>query len=110
MFVFVAGSMPDDSDLYYGFTRFAIELNELEDEQVHLYAPTDTRFRPDQRYILTTLVTGWGLGSANGLAVFVNKLQCERQYFEKCIERTWEMKMICHVLNTRPKTLFLYVV
>lgn len=43
------GSMPEDSDLYYGFTRFALELNEKESDQVHLYAPTDTRFRPDQR-------------------------------------------------------------
>ncbi|ELT87291.1 hypothetical protein CAPTEDRAFT_150458 [Capitella teleta] len=43
------GSMPDDSELFYGFTRFAIELNEIDKEHVHLYAPTDTRFRPDQR-------------------------------------------------------------
>ena len=42
--------MPEDYDLYYGFTRFAIELNEQERDQVHLYAPTDTRFRKDQRY------------------------------------------------------------
>ena len=41
--------MPEDYELYYGFTRFAIELNEIDQEQVHLYAPTDTRLRPDQR-------------------------------------------------------------
>ena len=45
----VAGSLPPDSDMYYGFTRFAIELNEVDREQVHLYPVTDTRFRPDQR-------------------------------------------------------------
>jgi len=41
--------MPVDSDVFYGFTRFAVELNEIESSQRHLYAPTDTRFRPDQR-------------------------------------------------------------
>jgi len=44
-----AGAMPVDAELYYGFTRFAIELNEVDESQRHLYAPTDTRFRPDQR-------------------------------------------------------------
>jgi len=43
------GAMPVDADIYYGFTRFAIELNEIDEAQRHLYAPTDTRFRPDQR-------------------------------------------------------------
>lgn len=43
------GAMPEDAHLYYGFTRFAIELNEFtEDLKDHL-APTDTRYRPDQR-------------------------------------------------------------
>jgi len=44
-----AGATPVDADIYYGFTRFAIELNEIDESQRHLYAPTDTRFRPDQR-------------------------------------------------------------
>ncbi|KAF2353552.1 Oxysterol-binding protein [Trinorchestia longiramus] len=43
------GSMPENSHLYYGFTRFAIELNELRAEQRDVLPPTDTRFRPDQR-------------------------------------------------------------
>ena len=41
--------MPEDHEIYYGFTKFAMELNEIDKEQVHKYAPTDTRFRPDQR-------------------------------------------------------------
>jgi len=45
------GATPVDADMYYGFTRFAVELNEIDELQRHLYAPTDTRFRPDQRYI-----------------------------------------------------------
>jgi hypothetical protein len=41
--------MPEDSSLYYGFTRFAIELNEFTDDLKDVLPPTDTRFRPDQR-------------------------------------------------------------
>uniref|UniRef100_A0A8B9HDC8 Oxysterol-binding protein n=1 Tax=Astyanax mexicanus TaxID=7994 RepID=A0A8B9HDC8_ASTMX len=45
------GSMPTDYELYYGFTRFAIELNELCPEMRDLLPPTDARFRPDQRFL-----------------------------------------------------------
>ncbi|XP_064466170.1 oxysterol-binding protein-related protein 6-like [Ornithodoros turicata] len=45
------GSMPEDFELYYGFTRFAIELNELDTQMAKLLPPTDTRFRPDQRLL-----------------------------------------------------------
>lgn len=41
--------MPDDYELYYGFTRFAIELNELCEDEIKFLPPTDSRFRPDQR-------------------------------------------------------------
>lgn len=41
--------MPDDYELYYGFTRFAIELNELNKDEAKILPITDTRFRPDQR-------------------------------------------------------------
>lgn len=44
-----AGSMPTDYELYYGFTRFASELNELCPELKDVLPRTDTRFRPDQR-------------------------------------------------------------
>ncbi|CAH1101995.1 unnamed protein product [Psylliodes chrysocephalus] len=43
-----AGTLPPNHELFYGFTRFAIELNELGPDS-HLLPPTDTRFRPDQR-------------------------------------------------------------
>lgn len=46
--VWRAGTMPPEHERYYGFTRFAIELNELGPDS-HLLPPTDTRFRPDQR-------------------------------------------------------------
>ncbi|XP_036400876.1 oxysterol-binding protein-related protein 6-like isoform X1 [Megalops cyprinoides] len=45
------GSMPTDYELYYGFTRFAVELNELCPEIKDLLPLTDARFRPDQRYL-----------------------------------------------------------
>ncbi|XP_031414992.1 oxysterol-binding protein-related protein 6 isoform X2 [Clupea harengus] len=45
------GSMPTDYELYYGFTRFAIELNELCPEMKDLLPPTDARFRRDQRFL-----------------------------------------------------------
>lgn len=43
--------MPENSNLYYGFTRFAIELNEFTDNLRDLLPVTDSRFRPDQRYL-----------------------------------------------------------
>ncbi|XP_048772724.2 oxysterol-binding protein-related protein 6-like isoform X2 [Ostrea edulis] len=45
------GAMPDDYELYYGFTRFAIELNELNKDEARILPITDTRFRPDQRLL-----------------------------------------------------------
>jgi len=43
------GAMPPDATKYYGFTRFAMELNEIEPDHVGVLPRTDTRFRPDQR-------------------------------------------------------------
>lgn len=43
------GTMPEEHEQYYGFTRFAMELNEAEHELLSLLPATDTRFRPDQR-------------------------------------------------------------
>lgn len=45
------GAMPEDYKLYYGFTQFAIELNELDYLLAKCLPPTDTRFRPDQRLL-----------------------------------------------------------
>jgi len=50
--LFLKGTMPEDYELYYGFTRFAMELNELDLETAKYLPKTDTRFRPDQRYII----------------------------------------------------------
>ncbi|XP_022669295.1 oxysterol-binding protein-related protein 3-like isoform X2 [Varroa destructor] len=45
------GQMPEDYELYYGFSRFAMQLNELQPGQELILPPTDTRFRPDQRLL-----------------------------------------------------------
>lgn len=41
--------MPEQQEQYYGFTQFAMELNELDSSLRALLPSTDTRFRPDQR-------------------------------------------------------------
>lgn len=48
--VCVSDPMPSDQEQYYGFTQFAMELNELEPSLRLRLPPTDTRFRPDQRF------------------------------------------------------------
>ncbi|XP_037648674.1 oxysterol-binding protein-related protein 7-like isoform X1 [Sebastes umbrosus] len=42
---------PDDHPQFYGFSRYARELNELTSELSAVLPPTDTRFRPDQRLL-----------------------------------------------------------
>lgn len=44
--------MPVEHEQYYGFTQFAVELNELDSTLRPFLPPTDTRFRPDQRLAL----------------------------------------------------------
>ncbi|XP_073340667.1 oxysterol-binding protein-related protein 3 [Pagrus major] len=46
-----ANAMPVDHEQYYGFTKFAIELNELYPSLKLLLPPTDTRLRVDQRLL-----------------------------------------------------------
>uniref|UniRef100_A0A8C7XV50 Oxysterol-binding protein n=1 Tax=Oryzias sinensis TaxID=183150 RepID=A0A8C7XV50_9TELE len=42
---------PKDYLIYYGFSTFAMELNELTPDLKPLLPPTDTRLRPDQRML-----------------------------------------------------------
>ncbi|XP_063107489.1 oxysterol-binding protein-related protein 7 isoform X1 [Cavia porcellus] len=44
-------SMPPDHERNFGFTQFALELNELTAELKRTLPSTDTRLRPDQRYL-----------------------------------------------------------
>lgn len=41
--------MPRNAEQYYGFTYFAISLNEITKDIKGSLPPTDTRLRPDQR-------------------------------------------------------------
>ncbi|KAM8771313.1 oxysterol-binding protein-related protein 3 isoform 4-T4 [Rhynchonycteris naso] len=49
--VWRANPMPKGYEQYYGFTQFAMELNEIDPLTKTLLPPTDTRFRPDQRFL-----------------------------------------------------------
>ncbi|XP_061299899.1 oxysterol-binding protein-related protein 7 isoform X2 [Pezoporus flaviventris] len=49
--VWRANPMPRDHEKNYGFTQFALELNELTPELRRVLPSTDTRLRPDQRYL-----------------------------------------------------------
>uniref|UniRef100_H2UMK1 Oxysterol-binding protein n=1 Tax=Takifugu rubripes TaxID=31033 RepID=H2UMK1_TAKRU len=49
--VWKANTMPVDYEHHYGFSKFAIELNELEPSLKALLPPTDTRLRLDQRLL-----------------------------------------------------------
>lgn len=43
--------MPPDHERNFGFTQFALELNELTAELKRSLPSTDTRLRPDQRSV-----------------------------------------------------------
>ncbi|XP_060884395.1 oxysterol-binding protein-related protein 7 isoform X1 [Labrus mixtus] len=49
--VWKPNAMPKDYLLYYGFSTFAMELNELPPDLKPLLPPTDSRLRPDQRML-----------------------------------------------------------
>ncbi|KZO99755.1 hypothetical protein CALVIDRAFT_544397 [Calocera viscosa TUFC12733] len=44
-----ASAMPPQAEQYYGFTTFAMQLNEILPSQRAFLPPTDSRLRPDQR-------------------------------------------------------------
>ncbi|XP_061520198.1 oxysterol-binding protein-related protein 3-like isoform X2 [Phycodurus eques] len=92
-----ANPMPVDQDLYYGFTTFAVELNELDPTIRPLLPPTDTRFRLDQR-----LLEEGNLEAAEEQKQRIEQLQRERRkvlednnmthqprFFKKSENDTW---------------------
>ncbi|XP_061464343.1 oxysterol-binding protein-related protein 6 isoform X7 [Rhineura floridana] len=73
------GSMPTNYERYYGFTRFAIELNELDPALKDLLPRTDARFRPDQR-----LLEEGNLEAAAAEKLRIEELQrSRRRYLEE---------------------------
>uniref|UniRef100_A0A3Q2ZHP3 Oxysterol binding protein-like 3a n=1 Tax=Hippocampus comes TaxID=109280 RepID=A0A3Q2ZHP3_HIPCM len=92
-----ANPMPVDQDQYYGFTQFAMELNELDPTIRPLLPPTDTRFRLDQRLLEEGNVEG-----AEEQKQRIEQLQRERRkvlednnmthrpcFFKKSEDDTW---------------------
>uniref|UniRef100_G3P0H1 Oxysterol-binding protein n=1 Tax=Gasterosteus aculeatus aculeatus TaxID=481459 RepID=G3P0H1_GASAC len=90
-------SMTIDLEQYYGFTKFAIELNELDPSLQLLLPPSDTRLRVDQRL----LETG-NLEAAEEHKQRIEELQRERRkvleennethqpkFFRKSKDDTW---------------------
>ena len=53
--LFTLAPMPGDYERYYGFSQFAIELNEMEEGLEEKLPCTDCRFRTDQRSVLLPL-------------------------------------------------------
>uniref|UniRef100_A0A3Q3QN90 Oxysterol-binding protein n=1 Tax=Monopterus albus TaxID=43700 RepID=A0A3Q3QN90_MONAL len=92
-----ANPMPADHEQYYGFTKFAVELNELEPCLKLLLPPTDTRLRVDQR-----LLEEGNLEAAEEQKQRIEQLQRERRrvleennithqpkFFRKSKDDTW---------------------
>lgn len=92
-----ASPMPMNYEQYYGFTKFAIELNELEPSLKQLLPPTDTRLRVDQR-----LLEEGNLEAAEEQKQRIEQMQRDRRraleennmthqpkFFRKSKEDTW---------------------
>ncbi|XP_033959416.1 oxysterol-binding protein-related protein 3 isoform X1 [Pseudochaenichthys georgianus] len=91
-----ANAMPADLEQYYGFTKFSIELNELNPPLKLLLPPTDTRLRVDQR-----LLEEGNLEAAEEQKQRIEQLQRERRrvlednvthqpkFFRKSKDDTW---------------------
>uniref|UniRef100_A0A671L1K6 Oxysterol-binding protein n=1 Tax=Sinocyclocheilus anshuiensis TaxID=1608454 RepID=A0A671L1K6_9TELE len=89
--------MPPDYEQYYSFTKFAMELNELDPLTKPLLPPTDTRLRFDQR-----LLEEGNVESAEEQKQRIEQLQRERRrvleenhmthqprFFQKSKDDTW---------------------
>uniref|UniRef100_UPI00358DE933 oxysterol-binding protein-related protein 6-like n=1 Tax=Myxine glutinosa TaxID=7769 RepID=UPI00358DE933 len=74
------GSMPKDFELCYGFTKFAIELNELDEATKPLLHSTDTRFRPDQRLLEQ--------GDIEGASEKKHQIEEIQRVHRRCIEES----------------------
>lgn len=74
---------PSESQLYYNFTNFACQLNEPEDG----VAPTDSRLRPDQRFMENGL---WD--DSNTEKVRLEEIQRERRKLNQDVVPVWFSK------------------
>ncbi|XP_072435227.1 oxysterol-binding protein-related protein 6 isoform X2 [Chiloscyllium punctatum] len=92
------GSMPTDSDMYYGFTRFAIELNELDPVLKEFLPSTDARFRPDQRFL-----EEGNIESAAAEKRRIEELQRERRRLMEESNSTYQPRFFKKVLDSNQR-------
>jgi len=90
--VWRTGAMPPGYEQYYGFTRFATELNEMEPGLEALLPRTDTRLRPDQRMLEEGDIEG-----AEKEKCRVENLQRERRKNRDAIGALHEPLFFCKI-------------
>lgn len=89
--------MPKDHELYYGFTKFALQLNEIEPKTKPLLPSTDTRLRPDQRLLEEGNAEGAEaqkqrieqLQRERRRVLEENNLEHQPRFFRKSTDDTW---------------------
>ncbi|XP_077124904.1 oxysterol-binding protein-related protein 3 [Ranitomeya variabilis] len=102
--------MPKEYELYYGFTKFALRLNELEPKTKPLLPSTDTRLRPDQRLLEEGNVEGAEaqkqrieqLQRERRRVLEENNLEHQPRFFRKCTDDTWMTNNMYWQLRKEP--------
>ncbi|XP_069585974.1 oxysterol-binding protein-related protein 3 [Ranitomeya imitator] len=102
--------MPKEYELYYGFTKFALRLNELEPKTKPLLPSTDTRLRPDQRLLEEGNVEGAEaqkqrieqLQRERRRVLDENNLEHQPRFFRKCTDDTWMTNNMYWQLRKEP--------
>ncbi|KAM7175750.1 oxysterol-binding protein-related protein 3 isoform 2-T8 [Macrochelys suwanniensis] len=92
-----ANPMPKDYEQSYGFTQFALELNELDSQTRPFLPPTDTRFRPDQRFLEEGNIEGAEmqkqrieqLQRERRKVLEENNLEHQPRFFRKSTDDSW---------------------
>ncbi|XP_005290932.1 oxysterol-binding protein-related protein 3 isoform X2 [Chrysemys picta bellii] len=92
-----ANPMPKDYEQCYGFTQFALELNELDPQTRPFLPPTDTRFRPDQRFLEEGNIEGAEmqkqrieqLQRERRKVLEENNLEHQPRFFRKSTDDSW---------------------
>uniref|UniRef100_A0A8D0HBC8 Oxysterol-binding protein n=1 Tax=Sphenodon punctatus TaxID=8508 RepID=A0A8D0HBC8_SPHPU len=105
-----ANTMPKDYEQWYGFTQFALELNELDLQTRPLLPPTDTRFRPDQRFLEEGNIEGAEmqkqrieqLQRERRKVLEENNLEHQPRFFRKSEDDSWVTSEIYMDLRKNP--------
>ncbi|XP_062985090.1 oxysterol-binding protein-related protein 3 isoform X2 [Elgaria multicarinata webbii] len=92
-----ANPMPKDYEQWYGFTQFALELNELDPLTRPLLPSSDTRFRPDQRLLEEGNIEGAEvqkqrieqLQRERRKVLEENSMEHQPRFFRKSADESW---------------------